>query len=156
MHIFIEEIFLKRLEFELISENIPKDSEGPLPYDLGVRCQNLFSPDGNHLAQILEFDLARGIEKAPFKLKFTFQGQYRSEGDGTPTLEEFAKYNAPAFIVPYARELIANITSRARAIPTLIIPPLNIVKLIEDTEEDQNEEAALELSEPHENGSSDS
>lgn len=40
-------------------------------------------------------------------------------------LEEFANVNAPALLMPFAREVISNITSRT-PLPYLLIPPINI------------------------------
>ena len=131
MHIAVEGIFLKKIDFELILENIPKDIEDGLSYGLDVNCHSHFTPERDRLVQIIDFDVAHGVDKAPFRFKFSIQAQYRSEGEGKPTLEEFSKYNAPAYVVPYARELIANITSRISIIPTLVIPPINIFELIE-------------------------
>jgi len=48
-----------------------------------------------------------------------------------------SKNHAPAYIVPYARELIANITSRTGILPTLVMPPLNIVELLKEVKEEE-------------------
>ena len=131
MHIVVDGIFLKKIDFELIPENIPKNIEEGLSYGLDVNCHSHFTPEKDKLVQIIDFDVAHGVEKPPFRFTFSIQAQYHSEGEGKPTLEEFSKYNAPAYVVPYARELIANITSRISIIPTLVIPPINIFELIE-------------------------
>jgi len=124
MHITVEGIILSKLEFEIFAENREK-----LAYELHVECKSHIS-DENILVQNIEFDVTHDIEDPPFRLEFTLTAFYKADGEGSPTLEEFSMANGPAYVIPYARELIANITSRA-GIPTLIIPPVNVFALIE-------------------------
>lgn len=58
-----------------------------------------------------------------------------SVDEDTPNMpiEDFMKYNAPAIIFPYIREHISSITSKA-GIPTVILPPMNIVAMIDQGE----------------------
>jgi len=140
MHIIVDGIFLRKLDFELLPENIPENIDDGLSYGLEVKCHSYFSPEKDKLVQMVEFDLAHGVEKPPFKFQFTLQGQYHTEGEGTPSLEEFSKINAPAYMVPYARELIASMTSRISIIPTLVIPPINIFELLKDQDKNQDAE----------------
>ncbi|WP_337043657.1 protein-export chaperone SecB [Emticicia sp. 17c] len=51
-------------------------------------------------------------------------------------LESFAKINAPAIIFPFIREHIASLSSKAR-LPLLLLPPLNFVKIVEDSEKQE-------------------
>ena len=124
MHIRVEAIFLSKLEFEVLDENLEN-----LSYELGVQCDSHVSEEGDFLIQHVTFNLGHEIEKPPFKFEFVFTAYFRAEGEGSPSLEEFSQVHAPAYIVPYARELIANMTSRSK-IPTLIIPPVNVFTLI--------------------------
>jgi preprotein translocase subunit SecB len=134
MHISVEGIYLSSMEYSLNLENVEN-----LTYELHVRCKSNFFDDGR-LIQVLDFDVTHGIKNPPFNLKFSFTASYRSDGEGEPTLMDFSHVNAPAYIVPYARELIANITSRAGVIPTLVIPPINILQLIEEGLHESDEE----------------
>jgi preprotein translocase subunit SecB len=126
MHIVVEGIFLKRLDFEVFRENLETPS-----YSMKMTSHTNF-PNDNVLVQITDFDVAHAVENPSFKFRFSFEAHFRSEGEGEPTLKEFAAVNAPAYIVPYARELIANITSRTGVLPTLIIPPINVLELIKE------------------------
>ena len=132
MHITIEGIFLLKLDYELFPENIPDPKD--LKYGLDVSIENAISPDKKTLSQEVTFDLSYELDNPAFKLIFTFLGQYSFEEPGVPNIDEFAWINGPAYIVPYARELIANITSRITALPTLILPPINVHELIEESE----------------------
>ncbi|MCX6647178.1 MAG: protein-export chaperone SecB [bacterium] len=124
MHIYVEGIFLTELQFKVFPDN-PK-----LDYNLHVTCSSHFIND-NQLTQIFNFDVMHLVEAPPFDLKFTLEARFLSEGEGEPTLAEFSKSNGPAYVVPYARELISNLTSRTD-VPTLTIPPVNIFRLIEE------------------------
>ena len=126
MAITVERICLAQLELEVNPENV-----GSLSFNIAVSCQSEY-PEPNHLVQVMEFDLAHEVKDAPFVFKFTFVSVFHSDGEGVPTLQEFAEANAPAYVMPYARELIANITSRLGIIPTLVLPPINVFKLVED------------------------
>jgi len=130
MQIKVEGIFLTHLNFELIPENLTD----PPKYSLGISIDTEIREEGKLLVLVARFDLAQKLEKPPFKFNFIFQGQFLGEGEGSPTLEEFGKIHAPAYIVPYARELVANITSRVSVLPTLVLPPINVYKLIEESE----------------------
>ena len=50
------------------------------------------------------------------------------EGEENLDLEQFAKVNAQALLMPFAREIISNITSRT-PLPHLLLPPINLVAL---------------------------
>ncbi len=132
MHIFIEGIYLKGLQFE-VNPNYPE-----LDYNLHVACESHFESE-NELVQVFDFDIMHGLKEPPFLLKFRLSAKFVSEGEGDPSLDEFAKTNGPANVVPYARELISNITSRTD-IPTLVIPPVNIFRLIEEGQLEHTEQ----------------
>jgi len=140
LHILVENISLAELEFEVYPENAEN-----LSYGLHVTCRDHY-PEDNLLMQVVTFDLMHEIKKPAFKLRFSFISQFRSEGEGEPTLKEFAKFNAPAYVVPYARELVSNVTSRAGVIPTLVIPPINVFALLKGIRDD-SEQADLGLDE---------
>lgn len=48
-------------------------------------------------------------------------------------MDTFGKINAPAIIFPFIREHIASVSSKA-GIPTILLPPINFVKLAQGDE----------------------
>lgn len=126
MAIKVENICLAKLELEVNPENVEN-----LEFNIGFSCQFNY-PEPNLLILTTDFDLARELEKAPFTFKFTFISVFSGDGVGSPSLQEFAEYNAPSYVIPYARELVANISSRLGIIPPLILPPVNVFQLIQD------------------------
>lgn len=129
MNIKIERISLNKLKFEIRSFE-----SKIIKTNLNVGVESEF-PEENRLIQRVTFDLFYKIKKSPIELSFSFIGHYSSEGEGSPTLEEFSRIHAPAYVVPYARELIANITSRTGMLPTLVLPPINIYELLKESSE---------------------
>ncbi len=77
------------------------------------------------LISVMKFNLFRRNKNWPFRLSFTLRALYHADQDSAYTLEQFAELQAPANILPYASELISNITSRG-LFPTLNIPPINL------------------------------
>lgn len=62
-----------------------------------------------------------------FQLELT--GIFKTiKGEENLDLEQFAKVNAPALLMPFAREIISNITSRT-PLPHLLLPPINIIAI---------------------------
>lgn len=53
----------------------------------------------------------------------------RVEGPNVISIEDFAKVNGPALIVPYLRELVTNLTARSRHGP-IIFPTVNVHALV--------------------------
>jgi len=148
MHIIVEGVFITRLDFTLHPENREN-----LKYELNAKCRSYY-PEPDKLVQELNFKVTHEVDNPALDLEFTIVSNFRSEGDGEPSLKEFARANAPAYVVPYARELIANITSRTGILPTLVIPPVNIFSLIEKGLHD-TDELTLEFEEESNPESSD-
>lgn len=63
------------------------------------------------------FDLLKSSVKVIVEVTFT--------GEGPEKLKRFSKFNAPAHLFPFVREIIGNTTMKAN-IPPLLLPPLNI------------------------------
>jgi preprotein translocase subunit SecB len=77
------------------------------------------------LFSIMSFSLFKKAENWPFRMTFTLQAVYKADVNSPFPLETFSELQAPANMLPYARELISNITSRG-IFPTLNLPPVNL------------------------------
>lgn len=135
MHIYVESVDLSGLHFEAHSDFKELD------FNLHVACSSHFITE-NELIQNFTFNVMHGVSNPPFDMEFTLTAKFISEGEGQPSLRDFAEFNGPAYVVPYARELISNITSRSE-VPTLVIPPVNIFSLIEEGKLDHIDEPKL-------------
>lgn len=69
-----------------------------------------------------------------FSFEAEITGQFeRLDGPQVISLEDFSRINGPALVMPYARELVTDVTARTRH-GVIIIPPVNVVQLVLDEE----------------------
>lgn len=108
-------VFLSKLNYEL-----PQVKPDEFKYDF--KFLDSFKIEGKKLIFILTIRL---YDKFEVELTGIFEA---IEAEENLDLEEFAKTNAPALLMPFAREIISNITSRT-PLPHLLMPPINIIAL---------------------------
>jgi preprotein translocase subunit SecB len=68
------------------------------------------------------------------KILCVMVGVFSQEKEGSVTLEEYAKIHAPSLLFPYIRENVSNVTMKA-GMPPIVLPPMNLVKLINEAKE---------------------
>lgn len=68
------------------------------------------------------------VARAPFRVQVTFEGLFEAFEGHEDGLREYMRYNAIAALVPYLRETISSLSTRA-AFPPLVVPPLNVQAL---------------------------
>ena len=115
-----------------ISGQIPK----PIPSAISFEITSRLSDDGNSLDIVMKTDLFGGLpenERPPIELNFVLHGQFEATPGENMSVQEFARHYAPAHLIPYVRELIANITSRS-ILPTLNLGPINVIAMIDAKE----------------------
>lgn len=131
-HIEYKKITLTELVFEL-NKKFKLPARGiSVDIDLSVKTDIIKS---KMLVCSLTAELFKNAKKdksAPFYLRATIEGHF--ESDESTALKNFASVNAPAHLLPFMRELIANTTMRA-SVPPLFIPPLNIKSIVDHIEE---------------------
>ena len=81
----------------------------------------------------------------PFqRLSAAVEGAYSLvDGDDPQKLEKFAKLQGPVLLLPYLRATISGLTAQAR-IGAIILPPLNMVGLLEEMQGKTGAETAAE------------
>lgn len=111
--IIFDKVYLSKLNFEFPDVK-PKD------FDYDLNFSDTYKINGETLIFTLSIKLYDG-----FQLELT--GIFKTiEGEENLDLKQFAKVNAPAFLFPFAREVISSITSRT-PLPHLLLPPINLV-----------------------------
>ncbi len=108
-------VYLSKLNYELPDVK-PKDFEYDLNFSDSYRIKEK--------KLIFTFNISL-YERFQLELTAIFE---TIEGEENLDLEKFAKINAPAFLFPFAREVISNITSRT-PLPHLLLPPINLVAI---------------------------
>jgi preprotein translocase subunit SecB len=108
-------VFLSELKYEL-----PKIPPKEFSYDVEFSSKHKIAK--GKLNFFLTIRLYDGFELEITGIFSTIKGK------GNLKLEEFADMQAPALLMPFAREIISNITSKA-FVPHLLLPPTNIFAL---------------------------
>ena len=119
----VDEIsFKKNKEFKTNENN----KEG-LPIDLKIKPT--VKIEENNMNILLQVRIFENMEKnnAPFEIKIDITGYFKVSG----TEPERLKANAIAILYPYVRALVSTYTANANISP-LILPAINVNKLIED------------------------
>jgi preprotein translocase subunit SecB len=120
------DVILTQLHFEVKGE-LPKE----IPLGIALNYQHQIDAESKTLLAEMKWDVFGNVppEKRPsIEFTFTILGVFKGS-EGGMALEEFSKGHAPGHLVPYARELISNITNRS-ALPTLRIGPINALALM--------------------------
>ena len=133
--LIFENVRLVNLYFE-VNEHI--ESVENLEYNIDLGVHTSLSEDKKLLKILMDIDLFKYMENPPMTLKFSLVGIFRTGDNPNLDLESFATLQGPALLVPFAREVIANITSRS-PLPALIIPPLNVLAMLKKKREIQPE-----------------
>jgi len=108
-------VFLSKLNFELPQVK-PEDFE----YDFNFF--DTFKITDKRLIYTMSIHL---YDKFQLELTGIFE---TIKGEENLDLKKFVDINAPALLLPFAREIISNITSRT-PLPHLLLPPINIIAL---------------------------
>lgn len=131
-HIEYKKIALTELIFEL-NKKFKLPAKG-VRVDIDLTVKTDFKKSRTLVCSLTAelFKNAKKDKSAPFYLRATVEGHF--ESDESTALKDFAAVNAPAHLLPFMRELIANTTMRA-SVPPLFIPPLNIKSIVDHIEE---------------------
>lgn len=124
--ILFKDIMLMSLNFERenhLSHHLDLKSD--------INSTASFSTDKKTLALTLTVKIVDKEENVSIDLKMT--GIFIQESEGSISLEDYSKLNAIASMIPYVREVVSNITSRA-GMPAIILPPMNVRKMVQQAE----------------------
>jgi len=110
-------------------ESIPKDHV----VKLGIERR---LTEGAVVAEVvLHFAIRpKGEEQSAFYLEVDLAGRFEQEAaTQNMALEPFLKVNGPALLVPFLREVVANITFRSRH-GVMLLPAINVAALVQRDE----------------------
>ncbi|NQV18821.1 MAG: protein-export chaperone SecB [Armatimonadetes bacterium] len=109
-----------------------------LPKELNINLDFKVKRSIENEKGIIELDTFLSLQDSEkvkhVKLELKYVGLFSIiESEKNMELEHFLENNAPALLVPYIREQISSITSKAGILP-VILPPLNILAIIKEKE----------------------
>lgn len=137
--IVFQGVYLTELHFRLAAKG-PEELRYDLALDVSSKIED-GEDGGKRLFITLRADPMSHLAEKPFEMRIVLVGVFEAVRDSNLPLEEFAEKQAPALLVPYLREVIANITSRSTC-PALVLPPLNVHALIEASRRSKKELAS--------------
>lgn len=101
-----------------------------VPVDLNIEA--LISSEGRscRVSLSVSFQLAaEGNERAP-ELRTKVEGQFSAVGETSVSMEEFARVQAPAILLPFVREAVATISGKTR-VGQILLNPMNLAAALE-------------------------
>jgi preprotein translocase subunit SecB len=116
--ILVESVFNRKPQ-------IPDD----MKFNIDFAVSNSISPDIKNL--VTEITATLNKPDDPIYMRIKYVGLFSVAGEGNMDIKEFSKSNAPAILFPYIREEIHGKMIKACLPKSLIIPPLNLVALIQ-------------------------
>lgn len=128
----IRGIRLRECSFSLVPEF---DADGrELPVEFRFDIARSYA-DNRHLTVVLGVSLFQGVEEAPFRARVAYEAAFEVEGENDERgLQAYGRYNAFATLVPYLRETLSSLTSRAGFLP-LLLPPINVQEMVDALDE---------------------
>jgi len=140
--ILFNNVMLQKCNFEL---RAVKDGSLKKNMKIDFKINNRFSENKEKLFTDLGISIGKEDAEMPFLLEVVMTGIFSvDEKNINLNLETFSKNNAPAIIFPYLREFVTNITSRANFKPPIILPPMNIVKMMTERKFDETKKEHVE------------
>lgn len=123
-------VVVERIRFDDIPSGVavPQDVQ----YQIGIQRREF---DEGKTAEItLNMRVFGGADVAKFNLEVSVSARFQpDEENANMALSEFLRSQAPALVMPFVRELVANITFRSRR-GLVLLPPINVLALVQREE----------------------
>lgn len=96
-----------------------------------IDIRNSFEADVSLFAKIGDVETGG----APFEVNARIVGKfkYNEEDSDEIAFESYLSENAIAILFPYLRGVVSDISSKSNEFPTIVLPVVNVVKLLSDT-----------------------
>lgn len=127
---------LERLSFEEISYSRKTDvAISNIEYEMNFTRQIGTSEDEKHFRVSLTANVWSKDSDA-IKLKVTLVGYFMCECDNVDLKNQLIAYNTISILFPYIRSQISLVTTQPD-LPPVTLPPVNIVSLFQETEQQE-------------------
>lgn len=112
-----------------------EDDSVSIKFDVNRNIEYIEGEDSNALLVTLDVKLFDDAKKNnyPFSMNLSLTGFFEIDDVTAEQRTSLAEVNAVAILFPYVRSIITTFTANANVNP-LVLPPINIVKLIESQE----------------------
>lgn len=114
-----------KLNDEFDSDSVEIDFNIKINIEYNKNDQSMFTTE-------LEVDVFKDsiIKNYPFEMKVILVGEFEVRESGISQIEDLAEKNSVSILFPYIRSLISTYTANSN-VNTLILPPINVHKVIE-------------------------
>ncbi|GEN82999.1 hypothetical protein SLU01_13110 [Sporosarcina luteola] len=130
--LFFEDYTIESLSY-MKNKQFDMDSKPHLNTDFDAEI--IIMDEGN-ASVYLKTKIGDNKLNAPFIVQAEICGQFTykksSDEDIDMTFEDYLSTNAIAILFPYLRSIISDITAKSNEFPTLLLPVLNIARLLKD------------------------
>lgn len=130
--LFFEDYTIESLSY-MKNKQFDMDSKPHLNTDFDAKINILDEGNAN---VYLKTKIGDNKLNAPFIVQAEICGQFMykksSDEDIDMTFEDYLSTNAIAILFPYLRNIISDITAKSNEFPTLLLPVLNIARLLKD------------------------
>jgi preprotein translocase subunit SecB len=116
---------------------IPSSIETVCSFDYKYNC----FPDGSGQGELTLNSSGKcsGSETLIYTAEIKYLGVFQMDtNEPNMEIEDFMRVNASAHIFPYLREFLSSLSVRA-GLPTIILPPMNIMAFTESVSKDSTE-----------------
>lgn len=131
--ISFEEYFINKLSYER-NHNFKNNGSIELSTELSGTI-NIISDTSAEVTLTANIGDVSNIS-SPFEVSCSIVGlfNFNELESNNQLFETFLKQNAVAILFPYLRSLVSEISLKSNEYPSLIMPVINVVKLLEDTD----------------------
>ena len=120
-------VILRDLRFEDVGAGAPP---AQVEIDIKVGVDVTMPDAGNEAVVLLSLEVRPKSSNSYTMLSVKLEGAFSATDDQSKTkLRDFAYRQGAALLVPFVREIVANVTARSRGGLTLL-PPLNLYDLL--------------------------
>ncbi|UZW13820.1 protein-export chaperone SecB [Clostridium pasteurianum] len=130
-----KDYIVEKVEFH---NNLNFDNE-KIKLDFDIDSDVKFSDDDNTFLLNLKVELFKNAvdNNYPFDMSLSIIGIFELDVTDKEKINTFAEVNGVAILFPYVRSIISTYTANANVQP-LILPPINVIKYIEDRKKREN------------------
>lgn len=129
--IIFEDYFIEEVSYK---KNHSFENSGSVDLNTNFNCN--ISVKDNSVAEVNLVanigDLA--VVNSPFEIKVSIVGKfiYNEDQSNGLSFEKYLSENAIAILFPYLRNAISDVSAKSNEFPTLILPVINVAKLLEN------------------------
>jgi len=127
-----ERVRLLSAQYEFVRE--PREGESA---DVGFNYGDKVEIEGLRVVvtQVVNVQLVSSADSSQVLLRahVVLEGQFQGTPDAVLDAERFGNQHAPAILFAFTREWIHRLTSAAHPWPPIIIPPVNVLQLRQDS-----------------------